>query len=321
MSPWQRKEKFINVLLPEKLSRSPTATDYEILTYFYLKLLSPLSEIDRYYINIDALLFAIYGNCNYGLKIRRNVYAAINSLVSNGYISGIRQGKDSFIIDTVSLNVDKSKEKYTLLFQHDVDKIMKSSHSIKLQLFRYYVYLMDSVNTKTTVYLVDGKSKSSVVGYQTQEQLSSVSGLSTRTIIRYNTMLEELSVIYVCRSDDFTIDKDGLLSQFPNVYGRYTNREYIQKYAQDYKQYKKSYKQVQKKKGETNDNRKLAQKYYWLCRGHQYSEEEISRIYCYIVQNNKKYESLYDEEGNEDYLNKIKDLSVFDNYDFLERKE
>lgn len=233
----------------------------------------------------------------------------------------MRQGKDSFIIETNSLVVDKSKEKYTYLFQTDIDKIMKSSMSTKLQLFRYYVFLMDSINTKTTVFLVDGKSKNNVIGHQTQESLSAISGLSTRTIIRYNELLEKLNVIYVCRSDDFKLDEKGLVSQFPNVYGRYVNMEYILKYAKDYKEFKGSYKQVQKRKNKTNDNRRLAQEYNWLCKGSNYEDDEIVRIYAYIVQNNKKYEALYDKEGNEDYLNKIKDLSVFDNYDFLERKE
>lgn len=232
----------------------------------------------------------------------------------------MRQGKDSFIIETNSLAVDKSKEKYTYLFQTDIDKIMKSSISTKLQLFRYYVFLMDSINTKTTVLLVDGKSKNNVIGHQTQESLSAISGLSTRTIIRYNELLEKLNVIYVCRSDDFKLDEKGLVSQFPNVYGRYVNMEYIKKYAKDYKEYKGSYKQVQKRKNETNDNRKLAQEYNWLCKGSKYTNDEIIRIYNYIMQNNKKYEALYDKEGNEDYLSKIKDLSVFDNYDFLEGK-
>ena len=281
----------------------------------------PLSEVEQYHINIDSLIFMIYGSNNVGIKTRRNIYAAVNSLIMNNHISGLKQGKDSFVITTGTLSIDKTKEKYTYLFQGDVDKIVKSNFANKVQVFRYYVYLMDSINTKTTVYLVDGKFKNNIIGHQTQEQLSATSGLSTRTIMRYNTILEELKIIYVCRSGDFSIDDKGLISQFPNVYGRYVNKDYIQKYALDYNQYKDGYRQVQKKKGETNDNRKLAQKYYWLCRGHQYSEEEISRIYGYVIQNNKKYESLFDKEGNEDYLNKIKDLSVFDNYDFLERKE
>ncbi len=277
--------------------------------------------MEHYHITIDSLLFAIYHNKCVGLKIRKNVYSAINSLLENKCVDGEKISKDSFVLNYRSLNVDTAKEKYVVLEIAEMRRIMESQYKNKLQVFKYYIFLMDSINSKINVFLESGKSKGNIIGQQTQEQLSSVSGLSTRTIIRYNAILEELNVIYVCRSDDFAIDEKGILSQFPNVYGRYIDREYIQKYAQDYKLYKKGYKQVQKKKGETNDNRKLAQKYYWLSRGHQYSDDEISRIYDYVIQNNKKYESLYNKEGNEDYLNKIKDLSVFDNYDFLERKE
>nr|WP_242976795.1 hypothetical protein [Clostridium sp. 3-3] len=323
ISPNKKTHKLSNkkVFLPEKISRSSTLNDYELLAFCYLKVLMPLTEMDQYHINIDSLLFAIYHDDKVGLKIRKKIYLAINSLLEKGYITGNISSRDSYILNFNSLNVDTTKEKYTVLEIDDMRKIMESQYKSKLQLFRYYIYLMDSINSKITVFLEGGKSKNNVVGHQTQEYLSSITGLSTRTIIRYNTMLEELCVIYVSRADDFTVNDKGEISQLPNVYGRYTDKDYIKKYSKDYSQYMSGHRQVQVKKQEANDNRKLAQKYHWLCKGHKYPDDEIIKIYNYILQSNKKYEALYDKEGYEDYLNKIKDLSVFDNYDFLERKE
>jgi len=281
----------------------------------------PIAELEHYHITMDSLLFAIYHDKCIGLKIRKNVYSAINSLLEKKYLIGEKISKDSFILNCSSLNVDTAKEKYTVLEIGEMRKIMESKYKNRLQVFRYYIFLTDSINSKITVFLESGKSKNNVVGHQTQEYLSTVTGLSTRTIIRYNTMLEEMHVIYVSRADDFTINDKGEISQLPNVYGRYTDKDYIKKYSKDYSQYKSGHRQVQEKRQEANDNRKLAQKYHWLCKGHQYPDEEIVKIHSYVLQSNKKYEALYDKEGNEDYLNKIKDLSVFDNYDFLERKE
>jgi hypothetical protein len=281
----------------------------------------PIAEMEHYHITMDSLLFAIYHDKCIGLKIRKNVYSAINSLLQNKYLVGEKISKDSFILNYSSLNVDTTKEKYTVLEIGEMRKIMESQYKNRLQVFRYYIFLVDSINSKISVYLENGELKNNVIGNQTQEYLSSVSGLSTRTIIRYNSMLEELCVIYVSRADDFTVNDKGEISQLPNVYGRYTDKDYIKKYSKDYGQYKSGHRQVQAKKQEANDNRKLAQKYHWLCKGHKYPDDEIIKIYSYIVKSNKKYEALYDKEGYEDYLNKIKDLSVFDNYDFLERKE
>lgn len=280
----------------------------------------PLAEMNQYHIGIESLLFTIYHNNNVGLKIRKNIYVAINSLLDRGYITGSKPSKDSYILDCNSLHTDTSNEKYTVLELDDMRMIMESKHKNRLQLFRYYIFLVDSINSKITVYLEDGKFKNNIIGNQTQEHLSTITGMSTRTIMRYNSILEELLVIYISRADDFTVNEKGEISQFPNVYGKYTNREYIKKYSKDYVQYKSGRKQVIKKKNGANDNRKLAQEYNWLCKGSKYTNDEIIRIYSYIMQNNKKYEALYDKEGNEDYLSKIKDLSVFDNYDFLEGK-
>ncbi len=277
----------------------------------------PIAEMEHYYISIDSLLFAIYHNDQVGLKIRKNIYVAINLLLENKYVTGDKISKDSYILNYNSLNVDTTKEKYTVLEIDDMRKIMESLYKSKLQLFRYYIYLMDSINSKITVYLESGEFKNNVIGHQTQEYLSSVSGLSTRTIIRYNSILEELCVIYVSRADDFSVNDKGEISQLPNVYGRYTDKDYIKKYSNDYKHYKVGHKQVHEKKLEANDNRKLAQEYNWLCKGYEYPDEEIIKIYRYIIKNNKKYEALYDKEGYDEYLDKIKDLEVFDNYDFL----
>ncbi|WP_092245148.1 hypothetical protein [Lacrimispora sphenoides] len=281
----------------------------------------PIAEMEHYYISIDSLLFAIYHDNQVGLKIRKKIYMAANSLLENKYVIGEKISKDSYILNCDSLNVNTTNEKYTVLKISEMRKIMESQYKNKLQVFRYYIYLMDSINSKITIFLESGESKCNVVGHQTQDYLSTISGLSTRTIMRYNTILEDLCVIYVSRADDFVINDKGEISQLPNVYGRYMDKDYIKKYSKDYMLYKNGHRQVKEKKLEANDNRKLAQKYYWLCKGTKYPDEEIVKIYNYVKQNNKKYEALYDKEGYEDYLNKIKDLSVFDNYDFLERKE
>jgi len=51
----------------------------------------------------------------------------------------------------------------------------------------------------------------------------------------------------------------------------------------------------------------------------KYSEYDIKTIYDYVVSENKKYERLYEKDGHEDYLEKIRDVNIFEKYNFIKK--
>lgn len=69
-----------------------------------------------------------------------------------------------------------------------------------------------------------------------------------------------------------------------------------------------------------NQKRRLAQMYQHICKGKydDYSEDEIIAVYNYVLSENKKYEELYDKTQYDGYLDKIRDIDVFEHFNFLE---
>ena len=54
--------------------------------------------------------------------------------------------------------------------------------------------------------------------------------------------------------------------------------------------------------------------------GKDYTEKDISEIYNYVIEQNQKYERMYEKNKCEDYLDKIRDTDIFDKYEFLNRE-
>ena len=54
--------------------------------------------------------------------------------------------------------------------------------------------------------------------------------------------------------------------------------------------------------------------------GKDYTEKTIADIYNYVIEQNQKYERMYEKNKCEDYLDKIRDIDIFDKYEFLKRE-
>ena len=182
---------------------------------------------------------------------------------------------------------------------------------------------MSTITSSITVYLPNGDYKNRVVGNFTIDYLSKLAGISERSIIEYNKILEENNLLYVNRNGDFVLDEQNNIKKMSNVYGRPCDSEYINEFANSKQKYNSSYRYVQTNEVSANNNRRLAQMYQQILKGNgeRYSKTEIIEIYDYIVSQNKKYEKLYEKHNYEEYLNKIRDVSVFDKYDFLQKRK
>ena len=55
-------------------------------------------------------------------------------------------------------------------------------------------------------------------------------------------------------------------------------------------------------------------------RGEKYTEKDIIDIYNYVIEENQKYERMYEKNKCEDYLDKIRNTDIFDKYEFIKRE-
>ena len=108
-----------------------------------------------------------------------------------------------------------------------------------------------------------------------------------------------------------------------NVYGRPEDKIYIDAFAINQQKYKNSYRYVENNIKKANDKRRFAQIYNQIYKNNdsKYSQEEIQQVYEYVLQENHKYEALYKKNNDETYLEKIRDVQIFNKYDFLIKRK
>lgn len=305
----------MNIFIPEEVL-SEHMDNYEMLAYCYLKILTPLKEIKQYYISMNMLLYTVYEREDVSQDIRQSMYTAVNSLFNRGIVKGRRCGRQSYIVDNALMYVDTQKQHFVSIEIEDIFAIMRSNNKVRVPLVRYYIYLMSTRSSKILVHDKANVSRNYIVGTQTQDYLSSLTGNSVWTIRRYNQLLEDMNVVYIYRAEDFLLSNNRV-KQLPNVYGRYNDKEYIIQYGKELQEQNRSRNYTRPKLAQSDNKRRLYKMYYWLCHGKEYSESEIREIYEYVITENKKYRKLAESKQDKRYLEKLKDETVFAKYPFL----
>lgn len=306
----------MDFFISKDILSNPCMGNYELLTYYYLKALAPFKEIEKYCINMNNLIYIIYGKRKVSQEIRQNIYGAINRLLDEGMIKGECCGRGEYIIESTSMYVDTHKQNFVAVNIEDVQTIMRSNLSVRVPLVRYYIYLISTINSQTAVRNNEGNTKKNVIGNQTQDYLSGLTGNSVWTIRRYNQLLEDMKVVYIYRAEDFLLSNNQV-KQLPNVYGRYSDKEYIIQYGKELQEQNRSRNYTRPKLAQSDNKRRLYKMYYWLCQGKEYSESEIREIYEYVITENEKYRKLAESKQDKRYLEKLKDETVFAKYPFL----
>lgn len=248
------------------------------------------------------------------------IKCGIRELADEEIINKISEFSKHYVLDCTNLWINSEKGNFTKITFNELKQIFSINNINQFSIFRYFILLMGTLNGNITVYLENGEYKSCVVGNVTIDYLSKLSGISERSVIEYNKILEENKLIYIYRQNDFILGEDNSIKQLTNVYGRYKDSEYINMFAINQKRYKESYRYRKNNHEKANTKRKLAQMYQQLLKGkgENYSKNEIKEIYDYVKLENKKYENMYQKNNCEDYLDKIRDVEIFAKYDFLE---
>jgi hypothetical protein len=244
------------------------------------------------------------------------IKCGLDELIREDIISKTDEVQKHYILDCSKLWIDTDNEKFTIITFQEVEKVFTIENVNNFTLLRYFVYLMGSLSGKIDVWLDAIKHKTRVVGMLTIDQLADLSGTSVRAIVDYNKVLEEYGLLYVRRQNDFVLDKANSIKQLPNIYGRPCDKSYIDAFAKNQKKYNKSYRYIEKNIATVNNNRRLAQMYQQLLKGkgEKYTKDEIIEIYNYVVAENRKYMGIYEKNGYQSCLDKIRDTNVFKKY-------
>lgn len=268
-----------DLLIPHYLLESSPEI---VVTFFIIKSIFGSNECEQNLITPEAVALFQYGtykpNRHYLNKIKDNLKEMAKSEL-------ITQVADNFyIISREQLDVAPP----FISIEEGVFKKLMNDPKLLVH------YLMIK---RGRSYQIEVNGKRSVVCCLSLEWFAKQEGVSTRTILRYNQQLEDAQLIYINRSKY----QDGNECRELNVYSLYEDKAYADAYRPTY----------EKDSVKSNDRRKAAALYNSYCKNPgKYSPEEKDAIRELIIKYNE--DCLRLGESQPDYLQKIKDIDIFD---------
>lgn len=323
----------------------------------YIVLRSLMNDTDKkYYVSNHMLAYLLTGKLLYDKSLYQKIKAGMDNLSGSdlNLLSKVSSIADTdYIMDLSKLHfIAGSKDEknnidyFTKITLDEVHAIMGyekekrkkgQRERDKFKVLKYFVVLIGSLSNKTFLF-EDNCYKNTIqsfIGGLTIDYLSTLSGIPRKTLIDYNTYLEEqLKLIYVYRHNDFIL-QDGEIKSLNNGYGRYSDKEFIIKWCEQHADLKGS-ENCNKKSSKRKAHKKnsFLQKYNAIANGKNYDkEEDVIAIYQFICKYNKDQDNLIkgfeNNTSNTDEYNKMqidklsakkKDISVFDRFDYLNDK-
>ena len=311
------EEKNISIFVPNSLLDGESISEYGLLVYCVLQKIS-FREVSKICVTLQQIIFSIIDIVpERRSRIYENIVQGLKELEDANLVKIDDVTQKHYILDTSGMTIDTSKGNFTIVYFDEIKRIFEIDGVNNFILLKYFVSLVGTLSSSIEVVLPSGISKNRVVGNYTIEYLSKISKISVRSVIDYNKILENNKLIYIYRHDDFLL-LDGKLRQLSNVYGRFSDHEYIDVYGLRLSQTENGH----KKSGiniDANKKRRLAQIYTQIYKYHKtnYTREQILEVYNYVLKENERYQKLYDDSKFDNYLDKIRDIEVFKEFDFL----
>lgn len=298
----------MKVYLKKEIVNNKNLSAEAISVYIALRCLFVMNK-DIYYISLNQLAFELTNENKYNRYFINSLEQGVNDLINNDIIDLVDAiSKTEYILDLSKLYF--KDEFFTTIDTDEIHKIM-SQNSDKFKVLYYFTVLIGTLINKDTELLLKD------TGAMSQSYFAEQTGITLKSIRKYNNVLEELKLVFTYHSDDLLRFDDGTIKNITNTYGRYCDIETVKKSYLRYKsQYGYNFIEEQKivKKQMGKINRSLSQKYNNMLKGKKYCYEDTKEIYFGMIELNK---SLRERYYSDDYYNQYrKNLDIFKDYDF-----
>ena len=307
------------LIIKDKIITDEKIKSNEFMVYLGLVMLLRKNET-LYYVNVKQIAYLLTRSYPTKDNLDRNVLSGIKGLISKGILSCENVGENEWILNLSSLiqsNQKKDKEEikssrdfYTFVEDSEVCKILNLGeryYTKVINLLRFYIYVLSTI-------FKSGKHRG--VGFTSLNNMSEDTGLTTKTISNYLTLLVENELLYIYRSKDFIKFDTGEFIEISHTYGRFKDKDLIIEMGKTHDNeygYKLNNKHKKIKKP-TNKVRSYTQKYAYLKRSIEdtgvipYDNDQLKDIYKFIKKLNEKQKDI-----REPYP-----LDIFSNFDFYE---
>lgn len=316
------KNKKTEIFLSKKILENTDISDEGIAVYIALRY--AMSSNIHLGTSINLISYCLYKSkpTRKGMELLKS---GLKNLIELDLISLVDTiGKDMILdVSNLLFNTKTSENTgdfFIKIFLNEVQCIFKTDKKVnKFSILRYFTTLIGSLNNSNEIIYPLAKNK---VGSFTINYLAKKSGLSENTIKRhggYNSILEDMKLIYIHRSHDYLKFSDtGEIRTFSNVYGRYDDKDIILEYAKKLGvTYGESHKKSYTFKNNSNKLRSISARYNAFIKGKSYTQAELQQLYedcIFYNEDTKKYAEYHKMKYGimpDDGSMKIKDLSVF----------
>lgn len=306
-------KKKLCVSLDNNMVFDMNLSNYAVATYYALENLDHLS-LRRHCISPRTLAFYLTNRVGLSYTFENSIKNGLQELCATGYAKLEEEYKGFYIISLEDSIFGWKQNNFITVDVNDVNKIFFLKGVEPFSLFKYYLSILKCFRKEK----IDNEY---TVCNETVDRLSSLAEISESSALFYNTVLETEKIIYIRRYSNVLLNKNTNqeIKRMPNIYGRYINKDLVDKYADELLGRMISWGKPNTPLKAVNKKRRYAQIYNQLVKGidkEKYTTEELQEVYDYVLDENLKYQNLYKQKNDESYLQKIRDVNVFKEYGF-----
>lgn len=312
------------IFIRDKWANDKTLSTNEYISYIGLAMLLRRNLIE-YYVNSHYLAYLLSGLYPVDSKLTNAICNGIGGLAKKNLITIIHKNSknDEWIINLAKLKKENEKNNddtdngfYSTIDESDIRAILnynKSYYTRSISLVKFYSYLLSTICKKNRSNWNKG------VGFTSIGNMAKTTGHSTKTVSQYLRLLEEMKVIFIYKSKDMIKYDSGEINMITHTYGKFKDKEIIINAGRehDINYGYNTKKEIKRIKKEAGDKTRGYSQMYSIIRRRLDNGDEIpydysmcKEIYFAMVEFNERYEK--------EKPDRLKDLSVFSEYDFYE---
>jgi len=311
-------ENIENIYLEKSILGHRYLSDEGLAVYIALR---QSKELETDYKLFEYIAYLLAGKTKVSPTLIKKIKAGICNLSDLGLIEILAETKHGVEVDVSSLYFcteakNKKFSPFVIIRKSEVNTIFGASEvKYPMKVLRYFCNVIGTISNGTDN--LDGKYCCNV-GNCSISRLAALSNISESAAIDYNTILERINLLVICRAPEGIADESGrIISGFTNCYGRPENREAIQDFQN--KRIEECSVQTNTFSKNVNNNRRMMQKYNEVINGKTYSKPEIRELLNHFGKENAKYSKELTAIVNKYNLGELSEEEMNNRIDFYKK--
>lgn len=221
------------IFLENNIIKNRSITDNGILAYVGLRMIVN-NKKNKDYVLYDYIVYSLCGSFKSD-KLKKCIKNGISELEQLGLIRTYAEtnlGKELdlsgivFNVKDQNHSSDNSFKYFTTINQKEILVILSSQEKYKIKILRYFICMISTLNHSRCTGETNNQHRN--IGSRSIQFLSEIANISKDAVIHYNKFLEDNHLIYICRSEKFVSNNNGIIERsFTNCYGRPEDKYFI----------------------------------------------------------------------------------------------